>query len=106
MKKWKLTVVPCYRNHKGEWQIDSVQAISVEVKELSSSYSAETCLNDWHLLRRAKRFCKPGLAVIVRPMFNDLYEDGVLVGFREWRSFDGGPLEEVKFPAPQYRKAV
>jgi len=34
-----------------------------------------------------------GRAVIVRPTYNDL--DGT--SFREWRSFDGGPLDEVVF---------
>lgn len=34
-----------------------------------------------------------GRAVIVRPTYND--PDGT--SFREWRSFDGGPLDEVVF---------
>lgn len=99
-KTWDLIVVPCYTGNDGQWWIDSVSAISMKIHEEKEGISPDSAYNQTSLLRRAEAFCKPGLAVIVRPNFNDLHEHGELVGFREWRSFDGGPLNEVKFRGP------
>ena len=46
-------------------------------------------------MESAKRYMHQGMAVIVRPKYNDISENGRTVGFREWRSFNGEPLQEV-----------
>lgn len=50
------------------------------------------------LVRDCKILCKQGLFVMVRPNFNDVLDDnGEVIGFREWRSFNGEDFREVKF---------
>lgn len=44
----------------------------------------------------ANTLCQQGKSVIVRPNYNETDETGKRY-FREWRSFNGEPLREVKF---------
>lgn len=49
-------------------------------------------------LREGKKFVGPGLAVIVRPNYNELVGvNGERHGYREWRSFNGEAFEECRF---------
>ena len=44
-------------------------------------------------LADASHFRKPGLMVLVRPLYND----NAALDFHEWRSFDGGPFQRCDF---------
>lgn len=44
---------------------------------------------------RARKETREGVSVIVRPNYNEKDADGEF--FREWRSFNGEPLKEVRF---------
>lgn len=49
-------------------------------------------------LRDADDFRKEGFCVIVRPMYNDKNKKGEVIGFHEWRSFNGEEFKFVNFP--------
>lgn len=98
-KKWRVMVCPCYSTRKG-WQIDGTQLVATEFQE-NHYTNLESCLALGQLL------AKGGVAVTVRPMFNDLMNDrGEVIGFREWRSFGGEVLQEVKFPDFKHKGEV
>lgn len=60
------------------------------------------CLpNEGVALRAAKPFCQDGLAVIVRPSYND--DDSS--SFHEFRSFNGSELKRVDFTIAASRAA-
>ncbi len=91
-----ITVCPCHHGKDG-WSTDATRLIQTQFDE--SHYTGEK-----DLLRTAQIFAKGGVAVTVRPMFNDLLnERGEVIGFREWRSFGGSLLEQVDFPEFKYR---
>lgn len=46
----------------------------------------------------AEPHCAEGICVIVRPNYNE--GEGVARFFREWRSFHGKPLTEVRWDVP------
>ncbi len=53
----------------------------------------------------ARQFLAAGLCVIVRPTYNEIDAQGNRY-FREWRSFNGEALREIKFEAFSGKKVA
>lgn len=96
MKSFTLIVDPCNMTPAG-WVVCG-SGIEQRIEHSETWRGRDKYQTLAELIERAQYFCRPGLAVLLRPNFNDLTDEhGRIVGFREWRSFNGGPLEEVKF---------
>ena len=48
-------------------------------------------------MKKARTKIAEGMSVLVRPNYNENEDDGEKRFFREWRSFNGGELKEIRF---------
>lgn len=85
-RKYELIVTPYIGGRS--WG----QSLRTEIEESESVFGCGFTRSEQDLVRNAQYFCKPGLAVIVRPRFND-----ASLSYHEWRSFDGEQLKRITF---------
>ena len=83
MKTANLIVSKCYFDRKNGYRLGD--------RLFSATFGSVE-----EAMKRAADCCLPGVAVTVRPNYNEKDERGRF--FREWRSFNGGALEEIRFP--------
>lgn len=85
MKKVSVIVSRCVKNTPpGEGRIYGDRIVDTGFDTVSEA------------LEEGKFQCGDGRSVVVRPNYNESDADGTF--YREWRSFNGEQLKEVRFP--------
>lgn len=84
---------------KTAWSVTAKCYVTYGDRLVDSTYSTAEYANPLESAREeAEAKIAKGVSVVLRPDYNEQDQQGRF--FREWRSFDGGPLEECIFRAP------